>query len=239
MSPRRVDKATFRAPGIARRKRLLAAARSLLGHRDLDEISLADVARAARIPKSSAYHYTAISWISTYSSSPCSGKRCWRTCAGRFTAPHPGSWSDIVAALVRRGAHYFASHRAARAASHQPENPTGAQAARPAKRQAHRQTLRGADRTPIRAAEAQGPYGDFLPRGGNCRSHVQPVHARAWRYHGAHDGGGHLRRRRLLARALPGNAAAARAMRRRPSQLRNLRFQSTHDYRYSVRSKDV
>ena len=57
MSPRIDEKATFRAPGIARRKRLLAAARSLLGRRDLDEISLANVARAARIPKSSAYHY--------------------------------------------------------------------------------------------------------------------------------------------------------------------------------------
>ena len=57
MNARPLEKASFRAPGIVRRKRLLAAARALLSHRDLDEIGLADVARAARIPKGSAYHY--------------------------------------------------------------------------------------------------------------------------------------------------------------------------------------
>src|SRR3984957_11542826 len=57
MNARPLEKASFRAPGIVRRKRVLAGARALLAHRDLDEIGLADVARAARIPKGSAYHY--------------------------------------------------------------------------------------------------------------------------------------------------------------------------------------
>jgi AcrR family transcriptional regulator len=109
----RLQKTPFRAPGIARRKRLLAAARTLLAHRDLDEISLADVARAARIPKSSAYHYYGdvldlyVQLIGVFGEEMLEGVR--RPIQG----PAPRCWEDIVAVLIRRGAHYFSDHRAA------------------------------------------------------------------------------------------------------------------------------
>ena len=45
------------ARGIERRKRLLDAARALLSERELDDISLGDVAGRAGVPKGSAYHF--------------------------------------------------------------------------------------------------------------------------------------------------------------------------------------
>jgi AcrR family transcriptional regulator len=109
----RTQKNSFRAPGVARRKRLLAAARALLAHRELDEISLADVARSARIPKGSAYHYYGdildlyVQLIGVLGEEMLEDVR--RPVQGRALR----SWSDIVAALIRRGAHYFNDHRAA------------------------------------------------------------------------------------------------------------------------------
>jgi len=123
MNSRRLDRASFRAPGIARRKRLLAAARSLLGNRDLDEISLADVARAARIPKSSAYHYYGdipdlyVQLIAVLGEEMLEDVR-------RPIRGSPKSWMDVVATLVRRGAHYFDDHRAARQLLISPKTPS-------------------------------------------------------------------------------------------------------------------
>ena len=109
----RLQKNAFRAPGLVRRRRLLTAARALLAHRDLDEISLADVARAARIPKGSAYHYYGdimdlyVQLIGVLGDEMLEEVR--RPIQGR--ALH--SWADVVAVLIRRGAHYFNDHRAA------------------------------------------------------------------------------------------------------------------------------
>ena len=120
---RRLHKASFRAPGIARRKRLLAAARALLAHRGLDEISLADVARAARIPKGSAYHYYGdilelyVQLIAVF------GKEMLEDVRRPIRGRAPASWADIVAALVRRGARYFNDHRAARELLISPKTP--------------------------------------------------------------------------------------------------------------------
>jgi AcrR family transcriptional regulator len=122
MTERRLKQASFRAPGIARRKRLLAAARSLLGHRDLDEISLADVAHAARIPKSSAYHYYGdildlyVQLIAVLGEEMLADVR-------RPIRGAPRGWIDIVAALVRRGAHYFGQNRAASQLLISPKTP--------------------------------------------------------------------------------------------------------------------
>jgi AcrR family transcriptional regulator len=119
----RVQRASFRAPGIARRKRLLASARTLLAQRDLDQISLADVARAARIPKGSAYHYYGdildlyVQLIAVLGEEMLEDVR--RPIRGR----PPASWTEVVAALVRRGAHYFNEHRAARQLLISPKTP--------------------------------------------------------------------------------------------------------------------
>jgi AcrR family transcriptional regulator len=50
-------KSTLRKNGIARRQQLLQAARKLLETRELDQISLGEVAAEAKIPKGSAYHF--------------------------------------------------------------------------------------------------------------------------------------------------------------------------------------
>lgn len=52
-------KSTLRKNGIARRQQLLQAARLLLESHDLDQLSLGDVAAAAKVPKGSAYHFYA------------------------------------------------------------------------------------------------------------------------------------------------------------------------------------
>ncbi len=123
MSVQRLQQVSFRAPGIARRKRLLAAARALLGHRDLDEISLADVARAARIPKSSAYHYHSDILDLYVQLIGVLGEEMLADVRRPIHGAASRSWSDIVAALVRRGAHYFGSHRAARELLISPKTP--------------------------------------------------------------------------------------------------------------------
>ena len=50
-------KSSLRVRGIARRDKLLEAARELLKSREMDEISLGDVAKLAKVPKGSAYHF--------------------------------------------------------------------------------------------------------------------------------------------------------------------------------------
>jgi AcrR family transcriptional regulator len=114
MSVQRLPQISFRAPGIARRKRLLAAARALLGHRGLDEISLADVARAARIPKGSAYHYYNDILDLYEQLIGVLGEEMLADVRRPIRGTASSSWSDIVATLVRRGALYFGNHRAAR-----------------------------------------------------------------------------------------------------------------------------
>ncbi len=113
----------FRAPGIARRKRLLEAARSLLAHHDLDEISLADVARAARIPKGSAYHYYRDIMDLYVQLIAVMGQEMLEDVRRPLRGAPPTEWTGIVAALVRRGADYFDDHRAARQLLISPKTP--------------------------------------------------------------------------------------------------------------------
>jgi len=115
--------AKFRAPGIARRKRLLTAARGLLARHDLDEISLADVARIARIPKGSAYHYYGDIMDLYVQLIAVLGEEMLEDVRRPVRVGANDAWTDIVAALVRRGAHYFDHHRAARQLLISPKTP--------------------------------------------------------------------------------------------------------------------
>ncbi len=115
--------AVFRAPGIARRKRLLAAARALLAHHDLDELSLADVARVARIPKGSAYHYYSDIMDLYVQLLAVLGEEMLDDVRRPIRGSLPAAWTDVIAALVRRGAHYFGTHRAARQLLLSPKTP--------------------------------------------------------------------------------------------------------------------
>jgi AcrR family transcriptional regulator len=113
----------LRAPGIARRKRLLDAARTLLAQRDLDELSLADVARAARIPKGSAYHYYSDIMDLYLQLLGILGEEMLADVRRPIRGSPPAQWTGIVAALVRRGARYFGSHRAAQQLLIGPKTP--------------------------------------------------------------------------------------------------------------------
>jgi AcrR family transcriptional regulator len=114
----------FRAPGIARRARLLEAAREMLCAQDLDVLSLADVAAKARIPKGSAYHYYR-DIMDLYAHLLAlideellvDLRRPLRGAAIR-------SWADIVAVLIRRGVRFFEAHPAARQLVLSPKTPS-------------------------------------------------------------------------------------------------------------------
>jgi len=104
----------LRAPGIARRNALLEAARQLLKTRDLDALSLADVAARARIPKGSAYHYYG-DILDLYAQLLARIDEALLDDVRRPLRNVPvRHWRDIVAALVRRGARYYAVDPAAR-----------------------------------------------------------------------------------------------------------------------------
>ena len=123
MKARTIEKASFRTPGIVRRKRLLDAARALLSKRGLDEIGLTDVARAARIPKGSAYHYYGDILDLYVQLIAVMGEEMLQDVRRPIRGRAPGCWSDVIAALVRRGAHYFVHDRAARQLLISPKTP--------------------------------------------------------------------------------------------------------------------
>lgn len=98
--------------GLERRSRLERAGRELLRQRDLDAISLGDVALHAGVPVSSAYHFYA------------DIRDLYATLLVRFEQEHLAhyrrplrgvmrGWPAVIAALVRRGARVFAADPAA------------------------------------------------------------------------------------------------------------------------------
>jgi AcrR family transcriptional regulator len=115
-------KSSFRKSGIARRKRLLQAARTLLESRELDEISLGDVAAAAKVPKGSAYHFYAdirdlyVNLQGELEAELLTGMR----------APvrrKVSDWHELVDVLTARGAAYYAKSPAARQLQIGPKTP--------------------------------------------------------------------------------------------------------------------
>jgi AcrR family transcriptional regulator len=113
---------TLRRPGIRRRASLLAAARGLLETRDIDQISLADVARAAGIPKSSAYHFYA-DIVDLYVNLLAELDREMVEDLAAPLRTRIDSWQDIVAELLRRGVRFYATNGAARQLSINPRAP--------------------------------------------------------------------------------------------------------------------
>ena len=113
----------FRARGIARRARLLAAARNLLGATDLDALSLADVAAAARIPKGSAYHYYRDIMDLYAQLLTAIDEDMYEQLRRPLPEAPIRTWSDIIDALVRRGVSYFARDPAARQLILSPKAP--------------------------------------------------------------------------------------------------------------------
>jgi AcrR family transcriptional regulator len=115
-------KSTPRVRGIARRRLLLESARALLETRELDEISLGDVAAHAGVPKGSAYHfyedikdlYTAL--LAETEEELLTAQRLPIT--DRIT-----SWPDVVRILIERGVQHYAKNPASRQLQIGPKTP--------------------------------------------------------------------------------------------------------------------
>ena len=114
---------TFRAPGIVRRHRLLAAARELLGRHELDTLSLADIAAHAQIPKGSAYHcYDDI--MDLYGQVLALIQEDMYAQVRRpLRAARIHTWQDVIAALLRRGERYYLTDPAASQLILSPKSP--------------------------------------------------------------------------------------------------------------------
>jgi AcrR family transcriptional regulator len=115
-------KTTFHARGIARRIRLIDAARKLLKSHDLDSISLGDVAKQANVPVSSAYHfYSDIRDLYTALLS-----RIEEQLLEEYRKPlreAARNWPDVIDILVRKGVKLLAADPAARQLMVGPKTP--------------------------------------------------------------------------------------------------------------------
>jgi len=111
------------ARGVERRKKLLESAHQLLSERELDEISLADVAAHAAMPKGSAYHfYDDIQGL--YAALlDCLQVELTEVLARPIRRP-VHSWQDIISTLTRRGAKFYTENSAARQLQIGPKTPT-------------------------------------------------------------------------------------------------------------------
>ncbi|HEV2442031.1 MAG TPA: TetR/AcrR family transcriptional regulator [Steroidobacteraceae bacterium] len=115
-------KRSLHARGIERRTILLESARALLAERDLDQVSLADVAARAGVPKSSAYHFYAdIQHLYAALLARVQGELIRvlsQPLRGRFQ-----TWPDVVTALTKRGAAFYMANSAARQLQIGPKTP--------------------------------------------------------------------------------------------------------------------
>lgn len=115
-------KSSLRVRGIERRHKLLAAARELLETRELDAISLGDVAAHADVPKGSAYHFYAD--IKDVYSALLSQIEEEMLLEHRKPIQGPvHTWQDIIRRMIQLGARYFEKDAAARQLLIGPKTP--------------------------------------------------------------------------------------------------------------------
>lgn len=115
-------KRSLHARGIERRRLLLESARALLCERDLDQVSLADVAARAEVPKSSAYHFYA-DMQALYAALLVLAQEeliqvLSQPLRGRFQ-----TWQDVVTTLTKRGAAFYMGNATARQLQIGPKTP--------------------------------------------------------------------------------------------------------------------
>ena len=106
-------KSSLRQRGIARRDKLLQAAETLLESREMDEISLGDVALQAKVPKGSAYHFY-LNIVDVYASLVA---RYDKELQAMMTAPlrgPVGAWPEVVEILLDRAAEFYLRKPSAR-----------------------------------------------------------------------------------------------------------------------------
>jgi AcrR family transcriptional regulator len=116
-------KSTLRKNGIARRQQLLHAARTLLETRELDQISLGEVAAEANIPKGSAYHFYG-DIKDLYASLLDSMEQELLEALDAPIRPRVREWQEIVELLNERGVAFFSASRASTQLQIGPKVPT-------------------------------------------------------------------------------------------------------------------
>jgi AcrR family transcriptional regulator len=123
MSLMTTRKSTLRKNGIARRQQLIQAARTLLETRDLDQVSLGEVAAAAKIPKGSAYHfYDDIKDL--YASLLANMEEELLAVLDAPIYSKVRDWQHVVALLNERGVAFYAASRASTQLQIGPKVPT-------------------------------------------------------------------------------------------------------------------
>jgi AcrR family transcriptional regulator len=115
-------KSTLRLRGIARRELLLAAARGLLEERELDEISLGDVAARAGVPKGSAYHFYEDIGDLYAALLALTEEDVLKTQGLRISEP-VREWADVIRVLLRRGVAFYNTNRPHRQLQIGPKTP--------------------------------------------------------------------------------------------------------------------
>ena len=115
-------KRSWHARGIERRRLLLESARALLAERDLDQLSLGDVAARAGVPKSSAYHFYA-DMEALYAALLAQVQEELIEVLSEPLRGHFETWQDVVSALTKRGAAFYMGNPAARQLQIGPKTP--------------------------------------------------------------------------------------------------------------------
>jgi AcrR family transcriptional regulator len=115
-------RSTLRVRGIARREQLLNSARALLQEREMDDISLGDVAEHAGVPKGSAYHFYA-DIRDLYISLLGDIQKDLQQILGSPIRQRVDTWRDVVEILIDRGVKLYRGNRAARQLQIGPKTP--------------------------------------------------------------------------------------------------------------------
>ena len=111
----------MQARGRKRRDALLAAARDLLATQEIDQISMADVALQAEIPKSSAYHFYG-DLIDLYSELAAQlDSELQALIAEPISAAE--NWEEVIGVVIDRAAVFFHTNRAAQQLMFGPKTP--------------------------------------------------------------------------------------------------------------------
>jgi AcrR family transcriptional regulator len=116
------SRSKFRRTGNVRRSQLLDATRKLLDHREPTDISLRDVAKAAKIPASSAYHFYQDILDLYVQLVGQIDKEMLAEMQKPVTPPLP-DWQAVVEQNVRRAAAFFSANAAARKLIIGPDTP--------------------------------------------------------------------------------------------------------------------
>jgi len=100
--------------GVKRREQLKAAVRTLLSENDISDVTFADVANQAEIPKSSAYHFYA-NIDEVYSEVAIEyGAQLLKLLSERPQNEEVTKWHDIVDILVSRAIKFYQAETPAR-----------------------------------------------------------------------------------------------------------------------------